>query len=307
MSNWMDKLWTNSLPEKLLEQVNRINYPIQANDRTDSHWFYYNKDKINADIGKWWEFKKIMILINFIWKNKLNFYIASLKDDWSHWTAKKWPYHSLVPKVSTVLHWRSCHINLFGRSSRCNKQWDAYLLVGNHKVTWENICFFALKEEKHPHDISACMVLDLLGLITVWCDGDVIMKITPVLSAAHSCPCHGGFGEKGIHVLLFLCGFSAFLFSAGLSVNRKGFGLGFSCMRSHLFFHAAIEIILPRKQSLDWNASRLTSDLHLQNWLPLLIKQIPHHISVPQSKGLYSVSGATYGISEWVWACACQY
>lgn len=84
MSNWMDKLWKNSLPEKLLERVNRINCPIQANDRTGFHWFYCNKDKINADIGKWWEFKKIMIVINFIWKNKLNFYIASLKDVWSH-------------------------------------------------------------------------------------------------------------------------------------------------------------------------------------------------------------------------------
>lgn len=167
--------------------------------------------------------------------------------------------------------------------------------------------FFTLKEENHPHDISTCVVLDLLGLITARCDRDVTM-ITPVLSAANSCPCHGGFGVEGIYVLLFLCGFSAFLFSAGLSVNRKGlFGLGFSCMRSHLFFPAAIAIILPKEQSLDWNASRITSNLHLHNCLPLLIKEIPYHISVSQSKGLYSVSGATYGISEWVWACTCQY
>lgn len=111
------------------------------------------------------------------------------------------------------------------------------------------------------------------GLITAWCDCDVTMKITPVLTAAHSCPCHGGFGEEGKYVLLFLCGISAVLFSPGLSVNRKGlFGLGFSCVRSRLFFPAAIEIILPRTESLDWNASRLTSDLHLQNYLPLLIR-----------------------------------
>lgn len=52
MSNWMDKLWKNSLPEKLSEQVNRMSYPNTGYDRIESHWFYYNKDKVNADIVK---------------------------------------------------------------------------------------------------------------------------------------------------------------------------------------------------------------------------------------------------------------
>lgn len=132
MSSWMDKLWKNSLPEKQLsEQVNRMNYPTQTNGRIKSHWFYYNKDKVNADIVKLWEVKKIMILMNFRRENKLGITIASSKE---HRTTRDWLCHGVLS---------------LAMSSRCPNQdslgtvtllamWDAYLLVSKLEITGED-------------------------------------------------------------------------------------------------------------------------------------------------------------------------
>lgn len=113
MSSWMDKLWKNSLPEKQLsEQVNRMNYPTQTNGRIKSHWFYYNKGKVNADIVKWWKFKKVTILMNFRRENKLDFNIASLKD---HRTTRDWLCQSCPwPCLLLPQSGQPWHCNPFG-------------------------------------------------------------------------------------------------------------------------------------------------------------------------------------------------
>lgn len=166
----------------------------------------------------------------------------------------------------------------------------------NGNILFYLFIYFSLWQKKiSPWNFYACGFGLLVWITVPWLWRS--LQYPELLIAAS----HGGFGAHGMCFtislwLLCLTFLFRFVCKEGVCLVLVIWEVTFSALCNT----AATEISLPREQSLDWSFSRLASDLHLHNWLPLLIKQIPCHMDVLESKGLYLVSDPT----SWVcWMC----